>query len=87
MSTKTSVYDRREFIAAAVGTAAVAYLPFGSLAASAVGATQRTELLADWSIDDQWGVYPRWDAIPCAPQHREDPRLAAVHPVDVPFLV
>lgn len=81
-------WDRREFITGAAGAAAVAYLPFGSVAAPvpAVGATERKDLLADWTIDDQWGVYPRYDAIPYAPAHREDPRLATVHPADLQFL-
>jgi hypothetical protein len=88
MSTKTSSWSRRELIAAAAGAAAVAYLPLGALAAAApaVGATQRDDLLADWTIDDQWGVYPRYDAIPFAPPQHEDPRLAAVHPADLQFL-
>jgi hypothetical protein len=83
-----SSWDRRDFIAAAAGAAAVAYLPFGSLAGAvpAVGATEREGLLADWTIDDQWGVYPRYDAIPCAPAHREDQRLASAHPADLQFL-
>jgi hypothetical protein len=80
-------FDRREFIVAAASAAAVAYVPFGSLAAPAVGAAQPTELLADWSIDDQWGVIPRWDAIPCTPRQADDPRLAAAHPADLNFLV
>jgi hypothetical protein len=88
MSTKTNVWDRRDFLAAAAGAAAVAYLPFGSAAvAPAVGATEREDLLADWTIDDQWGVYPRYDAIAQVPTHREDPRFTAVHPADVQFLV
>ena len=89
MNGVTSSWDRRELIAAVAGAAAVAYLPFGSLAAAvpAVGATEREGLLADWTIDDQWGVYPRYDAIPQAPTHREDQRLAAVHPADLQFLV
>ena len=79
--------DRRQFIVAAASAAAVAYVPFGSIAAPAVGATQTRELLADWSIDDQWGVVARWDAIPCAPQQADDARLAGVHPADRAFLV
>lgn len=79
--------DRREFLAAAAGAALVAYVPFGATgAAPAVGAEHTKELLADWSIDDQWGVYPRYDANPFVPAQREDRRLAAVHPADLPFL-
>ncbi len=87
MSTKTNAWDRRDFLAAAAGAAAVAYLPFGAAAvAPAVGATERKDLLADWTIDDQWGVYPRYDAIAQVAVHTEDPRLAAVHPADLQFL-
>jgi hypothetical protein len=78
--------DRRGFIVAAASAAAVAYVPFGSLAAPAVGATETRELLADWSIDDQWGVVARWDAIPCVHQQEDSARLAAVHPADLAFL-
>jgi hypothetical protein len=70
MSAKIMI-DRRELLVGAASAAAVAYLPFGVVAAPSVGAAQR-ELLSDWSIDDQWGVVPRWDAIPCAAQHDED---------------
>jgi hypothetical protein len=89
MSTLKSTWDRRELIAAAIGAATVAYLPFdSSRAAPAVGATHVRDVLADWSIDDQWGVWPRWDAIPCAPARQDaEPRWANVQPVDLPFLV
>ena len=87
MSTDTPLYDRREIIASAVTAAAFATLPLGALAAPAAGAAEQKTLLADWSIDDQWGVYPRWEAIPCVPQHRDDPRLAVVHAADVSFIV
>jgi hypothetical protein len=78
--------DRREFILAAASAAAVAYVPFGAVAAPAVGATQQSELLADWSIDDQWGVVPRWEAIPCTPRQLDDELLASVHPADRAFV-
>jgi 3'-phosphoadenosine 5'-phosphosulfate sulfotransferase (PAPS reductase)/FAD synthetase len=86
MSTTRRLYDRREILAAAAGAAAVAGLPFSSFATPALGAP-RVQPLADWTIDDQWGVVPRWDAIPCVPQHRDDARLAFAHPVDRAFLV
>jgi len=91
MSTREdTTCGRREFIVAAAAAGAVAYLPFGAApavgAVPAVGATEPHRLLADWSIDDQWGVYPRYDAIPSTPQHHEDPRQAAVHPADLQFL-
>jgi hypothetical protein len=85
MSTSARLYDRREILAAAAGAAAVACVPFSSFATPALGAP-RFEPLADWSIDDQWGVVPRWDAIPSVPQHRDDTRLAFVHPADAAFV-
>jgi hypothetical protein len=85
MSTTTRLYDRREILAAAAGATAIACLPLPSLATPTLGA-ERREPLADWSIDDQWGVVPRWDAIPTVPQHRDDARLAAAHPADARFV-
>jgi hypothetical protein len=86
MTADPRLYDRRELLTVAAAAAAVAYLPFGSFAAPAVGATERRELLADWSIDDQWGVCPRWDSIPCTPQYADDPRFASLHPADAQFV-
>jgi hypothetical protein len=86
MSTTTRLYDRREILAAAASAAAIACIPVPSLATPPLGG-ERREPLADWSIDDQWGVVPRWDAIPSVPQHREDPALASVHPVDAQFVI
>ncbi|HZF32161.1 MAG TPA: hypothetical protein VE907_23795 [Gammaproteobacteria bacterium] len=80
--------DRRGFIVAAGAAAVAVYAPFGgdAVAAPAVGAAAPKALLTDWSIDDQWGVYPRYDAIPSAPRQNDDARLAAVHPADAAFL-
>jgi len=85
MSTTTRLYDRREVLAAAASAAAVASLPLRSFATPALG-KPRVEPLADWSIDDQWGVVPRWDAIPSVPQHRNDASVAGVHPADARFV-
>lgn len=85
MSTTMRRYDRREILAAAAAAAAAAALPFSSFATPALGAP-RVEPLADWSIDDQWGVVPRWDAIPCVQQHREDARVALANPADRAFV-
>jgi len=86
MSATQRLYDRREVLAAAAGAAAIACVPFSSLATPALGAPARAEPLADWSIDDQWGVVPRWDAIPSVPQHRDEPRLALAQPADRAFV-
>jgi hypothetical protein len=85
MSTSTRLYDRREILAAAAGAAAVACVPFGSLATPALGAPC-VEPLADWSIDDQWGVMPRWDAIPSVPQQCDSVGHPQMHPADAPFV-
>jgi 3'-phosphoadenosine 5'-phosphosulfate sulfotransferase (PAPS reductase)/FAD synthetase len=86
MSTTRRLYDRREILAAAAGVAAAAGLPFSSFATPALGAP-RVQPLADWTIDDQWGVVPRWDAIPCVPRQSDDARVALAHSADVGFLV
>jgi hypothetical protein len=86
MSITTRLYDRREILAAAASAAAVACLPFPSLATPTLGAAPTCEPLADWSIDDQWGVVPRWDAIPCSVQHRADPASELMNPADAPFV-
>lgn len=80
-------HDRRGFIVAAGAAAVAVYLPFGgdASAAPALGAAAPKALLGDWSIDDQWGVYPRYDAIPCAPRQDDAPLLASLHPADRGF--
>jgi len=85
MSTTTRLYDRREILAAAAGAAAVAGLPLGSFVTPTLGAP-RVGPPADWSIDDQWGVVPRWDAIPSVPPRQNDDSRLASADVDVPFL-
>ena len=85
MSTTTRLYARREILAAAASAAAVASLPFKSFATPALGAPN-VRPLADWSIDDQWGIVPRWDSIPYVPQHRDDTRPAVAHLADAQFV-
>ena len=52
--------DRREFVGT-VGVAAVtAFLPLAVGAQSPVRSTSSREILSDWTIDDMWGVYPRY---------------------------
>jgi hypothetical protein len=81
--------NRREFMLAA-GAAAVAYAPLMSLAsgASAVGAPQPSAPpLEDWTIDDMWGVWPRYaEAIGFAPPPEAAPALAHVAAVDLAFV-
>lgn len=43
--------------------------------------------LADWHVDDMWGVYPRpHEAIGYGRPRGDGERLAAVHPADLPFV-
>jgi hypothetical protein len=85
----TTTLDRREFIASAGAVAVAASLPIALAAAEPiVGDVAPRATLADWHIDDMWGVYPR----PSEPigfgRPREDGELvAAVHPADLQFLV
>ena len=60
-------WDRREFIGTVGATAAAALVPAASLVQAAPVATAVTgpELLSDWTIDDMFGVWPRYaDPIP-----------------------
>jgi hypothetical protein len=86
-----TTFDRREFIVGAAALAAAACLPVAlATAAPAVGAAAPQATLADWHIDDMWGVYPR----PSEPIGFGRPRgdgdertpLAAVQPADLQFL-
>ena len=80
--------DRREFIAGAGAAAAAVCLPVTlAVAVPSVGGTSPSAALADWHIDDMWGVYPR----PSEPIGYGRPRgdgelVAAVAAADLPFL-
>ena len=54
--------DRREFIGAVASSAAVVLVPQPSLVAAGPVAHAVTgpERLCDWTIDDMFGVYPRY---------------------------
>jgi hypothetical protein len=76
MSTKSGRggFDRREFIGAAVATAIVPSMSL--IPASRAAVVTGPDLLADWTIDDQWTGYPRYaEAIGCG-----RPRVSAVRP-------
>ena len=85
-----SSLDRREFIVAA-GAIAVAYAPLAAIAqaeAAPPGSAAQPALLDDWTIDDMWGVYPRYSEPIGYGRPREDgERMAAVAPVDAGFVV
>lgn len=83
-----TILDRREFIATAGAAAAAACLPVAlAVAVPSVGEAAPQAKLADWTIDDMWGVYPRPSepigyGRPCG----DGELLAAVQPVDLQFL-
>lgn len=83
-----AILDRREFIAGAGATAAVVCLPVTlAVAAASVGGTSPSAALADWHIDDMWGVYPRpSEPIGYGRPHGDGELVAAVHPADRAFL-
>jgi len=85
--------DRREFIAGAGAVAGAVCLPVTlavaapAVAAPAVGSTTPSAALADWHVDDMWGVYPRpSEPIGYGRPHGDGELMAAVAAVDVAFL-
>jgi hypothetical protein len=79
--------DRRVFIGAGAAVCTVAALPLPALAASSADPAASTpNVLSDWTIDDMWGVYPRYaDAIGYG-RPRGDVMVAAA-PIDAAFVV
>jgi hypothetical protein len=84
----STTLDRREFIAGTGAVAAVACLPIAlATAAPSVGDTTPRATLADWHVDDMWGVYPRpSEAIGYGRPHGDGELVAAADPADLPFL-
>ncbi len=80
--------DRREFIASAGALAASACLPIALMAVEpAVGDATPRATLADWHVDDMWGVYPRpSEPIGYGRPHGDGELVAAAHPADRHFL-
>jgi hypothetical protein len=80
--------DRREFVIGAGGVIVATALPMTlGVAAPPVGYTVARVQLADWHIDDMWGVYPRpSEAIGYGRPHGDGERVATVHPADLPFV-
>lgn len=84
-----SKIDRRELLIGAGAAIAVAALP-AAIAAELprAGGALAVAPLADWHVDDMWGVYPRpSEPIGYGRPQGDGERLAAVHPADLPFLV
>ena len=84
----TTTLDRRELIAGVGALAAVACLPVALAAAEpAVGDATPRATLADWHIDDMWGVYPRpSEPIGFGRPHGDGELVARIHPADVQFV-
>jgi hypothetical protein len=58
--------DRRAFIGTGAAVCAASLLPLSTILAASPGSVASTQAgaLSDWTIDDMWGVYPRYaDAI------------------------
>jgi hypothetical protein len=81
-------FDRREFIVGAGALAIATSLPVALAAAEpAVGDATPRATLADWHVDDMWGVYPRpSEAIGYGRPHGDGELLARVEPADAQFL-
>jgi hypothetical protein len=80
--------DRREFLAGAAATGMAATLPVALVAAvPAVDSATPSARLADWHVDDMWGVFPRpHEAVGFGRPPGDGERLAAVDPVDIGFV-
>jgi hypothetical protein len=83
-----TTFDRRELIVGAGALAVVASLPAALAAAEpAAGDAKPQATLADWHIDDMWGVYPRpSEPIGYGRPHGDGEILATVAAADLQFL-
>jgi hypothetical protein len=88
MSTPQRI-DRREFMVGVAATGLAVTLPVAlAVSTPAVGAPAPRAALADWHVDDMWGVYPRpHEAVGFGRPHSDGERLAVVHPADLAFVV
>jgi hypothetical protein len=80
--------DRREFIAGAGAAAAAVCLPVTlAVAAPPVGGASPSAALADWHVDDMWGVYPRpHEAIGYGRPHGDGELVVSAAPADSQWL-
>jgi hypothetical protein len=87
MSTN-NVLNRREFLGATGAALVASALPLTlAVAVPAAGATLPRATLADWHVDDMWGVYPRpSEAIGYSRPHGDGELIAGVHPADLQFV-
>lgn len=81
--------DRREFMVGLTAAGLVVALPVAlAVPAPAVGAPAPSAPLADWHVDDMWGVYPRpHEAVGFGRPHGDGERLTSVQPADLAFVV
>ena len=88
MSTTPSL-DRREFLVGAGVAIVASALPLTlAVAVPPAGDTTPRAQLADWHIDDMWGVNPRpSEAIGYGRPRGEGELIAGVHPADLQFVV
>ncbi len=87
MST-TPGLDRREFLVGAGAAIAASALPVAlAVATPPTGDAQPPAELADWHIDDMWGVYPRpSEAIGYGRPRGDGELFASVQAVDMQFV-
>ena len=80
--------DRREFLVGAGATLVACALPLALAAAGPPTAdTTPRARLADWHIDDMWGVYPRpSEAIGYGRPRGDGELVASVNAVDLQFV-
>lgn len=88
MRSAPEVLDRREFMIAATAAGLTVALPVAlAVPAPAVGAPAPSAPLADWHVDDMWGVYLRpHEAVGFGRPHGDGEWLAVVHPADLAFV-
>ena len=81
-------FARRDFIVGAGALAAAACLPVALAAAEpTVGDATPRATLADWHVDDMWGVYPRpSEPIGYGRPHGDGELIAAAAAADLQFV-
>lgn len=85
----STTVDRREFLVGAGAVVVAGALPLTlAVATPPSGDVTPRAQLADWHIDDMWGVYPRpHEAIGYGRPRGDGELIAGVHAVDLQFVV
>ena len=75
---------RREFLAIGASLGAVAAMPLARMADHAAAPASPAARLDDWTIDDMWGVYPRYAETIRYPRRHGDETVSVARsaPVD-----